>query len=198
MRLFCHERLIHNVKRMIENDTAHIRRHENFNHIYLYFIFVFLSKASENVPTGQLKLFALDFCVVVVLLPDVRVQHSQLVIHPKMSTILPTLFSYWLIPSLSVSFLILERCVLSFWYYCSSLLSVSQRQPGPHEVVFYSETEDSPGVMLWRYPEPRVLTFVRITPVPFNTTEDPEISTADLGDALQVKWVPISLDLIFF
>lgn len=40
--------------------------------------------------------------------------------------------------------------------------------------------------MLWRYPEPRVLTFVRITPVPFNTTEDPEISTADLGDALQV------------
>lgn len=53
-------------------------------------------------------------------------------------------------------------------------------------MVFYSETEDSPGVMLWRYPEPRVLTFVRITPVPFNTTEDPEISTADLGDVLQV------------
>ncbi|XP_029308458.1 vacuolar protein sorting-associated protein 13B isoform X4 [Cottoperca gobio] len=63
--------------------------------------------------------------------------------------------------------------------------SGSQRLPGPHEVVFYSETEDSPGVMLWRYPEPRVLTFVRINPVPFNTTEDPEISTADLGDALQ-------------
>lgn len=41
--------------------------------------------------------------------------------------------------------------------------------------------------MLWRYPEPRVLTFVRITPVPFNTTEDPEISTADLGDVLQVE-----------
>lgn len=53
-------------------------------------------------------------------------------------------------------------------------------------MVFYSETDDSPGVMLWRYPEPRVLTFVRITPVPFNTTEDPEISTADLGDVLQV------------
>lgn len=52
--------------------------------------------------------------------------------------------------------------------------------------MFYSETEDSPGVMLWRYPEPRILTFVRITPVPFNTTEDPEISTADLGDVLQV------------
>ncbi|XP_035483199.2 vacuolar protein sorting-associated protein 13B-like isoform X12 [Scophthalmus maximus] len=64
--------------------------------------------------------------------------------------------------------------------------SASQRLPGPHEVVFYTETEDSPGVMLWRYPEPRVLTFVRITPVPFNTTEDPEISTADLGDVLQV------------
>uniref|UniRef100_A0A8C7Y913 Vacuolar protein sorting 13 homolog B n=1 Tax=Oryzias sinensis TaxID=183150 RepID=A0A8C7Y913_9TELE len=63
--------------------------------------------------------------------------------------------------------------------------------PGPHEVVFYSETEDSPGVMLWRYPEPRVLTFVRITPVPFNTTEDPEISTADLGDVLQI---PCSLE----
>ncbi|KAM9851512.1 intermembrane lipid transfer protein VPS13B [Aulostomus maculatus] len=69
--------------------------------------------------------------------------------------------------------------------------SASQRRPGPHEVVFYSETEDTPGVMLWRYPEPRVLTFVRITPVPFNTTEDPEISTADLGDALQV---PCSLE----
>uniref|UniRef100_A0A4W6EZE5 Vacuolar protein sorting 13 homolog B n=1 Tax=Lates calcarifer TaxID=8187 RepID=A0A4W6EZE5_LATCA len=69
--------------------------------------------------------------------------------------------------------------------------SASQKLPGPHEVVFYSETEDSPGVMLWRYPEPRVLTFVRITPVPFNTTEDPEISTADLGDVLQV---PCSLE----
>ncbi|XP_074538884.1 intermembrane lipid transfer protein VPS13B isoform X2 [Halichoeres trimaculatus] len=69
--------------------------------------------------------------------------------------------------------------------------SASQRLPGPHEVVFYTETEDSPGVMLWRYPEPRVLTFVRITPVPFNTTEDPEISTADLGDVLQV---PCSLE----
>ncbi|XP_029927475.1 vacuolar protein sorting-associated protein 13B isoform X3 [Myripristis murdjan] len=69
--------------------------------------------------------------------------------------------------------------------------SASQRLPGPYEVVFYSETEDSPGVMMWRYPEPRVLTFVRITPVPFNTTEDPEISTADLGDVLQV---PCSLE----
>ncbi|XP_045567568.1 vacuolar protein sorting-associated protein 13B [Salmo salar] len=45
--------------------------------------------------------------------------------------------------------------------------------------------------MLWRYPESRVLTFVRITPVPFNTTEDPEISTADLGDRLKV---PCSLE----
>nr|XP_061789029.1 intermembrane lipid transfer protein VPS13B-like [Nerophis lumbriciformis] len=69
--------------------------------------------------------------------------------------------------------------------------SAAQKWPGPHEVVFHSETEDSPGLMLWRYPEPRVLTFIRITPVPFNTTEDPEISTADLGDALQV---PCSLE----
>ncbi|XP_042565146.1 LOW QUALITY PROTEIN: vacuolar protein sorting-associated protein 13B [Clupea harengus] len=67
----------------------------------------------------------------------------------------------------------------------------SQKLPGAHEVVFYSETDDSPGVMMWRYPEPRVLTFVRITPVPFNTTEDPDISTADLGDVLQV---PCSLE----
>uniref|UniRef100_A0A4W5M414 VPS13-like middle region domain-containing protein n=1 Tax=Hucho hucho TaxID=62062 RepID=A0A4W5M414_9TELE len=66
-----------------------------------------------------------------------------------------------------------------------------QKLPGPYEVVFYNETDDSPGVMLWRYPESRVLTFVRITPVPFNTTEDPEISTADLGDRLQV---PCSLE----
>lgn len=65
----------------------------------------------------------------------------------------------------------------------------SQKLPGVHEVMFYNETEDSPGVMMWRYPEPRILTFVRITPVPFNTTEDPEISTADLGDVLQVRTV---------
>ncbi|KAM6215693.1 intermembrane lipid transfer protein VPS13B [Rhynchocyon petersi] len=63
--------------------------------------------------------------------------------------------------------------------------------PGIYEVLFYNETEDSPGMMLWRYPEPRVLTLVRITPVPFNTTEDPDISTADLGDVLQV---PCSLE----
>ncbi|XP_076004525.1 intermembrane lipid transfer protein VPS13B isoform X1 [Genypterus blacodes] len=69
--------------------------------------------------------------------------------------------------------------------------SASLRLPGPHEVVFYPETDDSPGLMMWRYPEPRVLTFVRITPVPFNTTEDPEISTADLGEVLQV---PCSLE----
>ena len=70
---------------------------------------------------------------------------------------------------------------------CAFLSSAaSQKLPGTYEVVFYNETDDSPGVMLWRYPEPRVLTFVRITPVPFNTTEDPDISTADLGDVLQV------------
>ncbi|XP_041104665.1 vacuolar protein sorting-associated protein 13B-like isoform X3 [Polyodon spathula] len=69
--------------------------------------------------------------------------------------------------------------------------SESQKLPGTYEVVFYNETEDNPGVMLWRYPEPRVLTFVRITPVPFNTTEDPDISTADLGDVIQV---PCSLE----
>uniref|UniRef100_A0A3Q3JG19 Vacuolar protein sorting 13 homolog B n=1 Tax=Monopterus albus TaxID=43700 RepID=A0A3Q3JG19_MONAL len=67
----------------------------------------------------------------------------------------------------------------------------TQRLPGPNEVVFCSETDDHPGAMLWRYPEPRVLTFVRITPVPFNTTEDPEISMADLGDVLQL---PCSLE----
>uniref|UniRef100_A0ACB8FE75 Vacuolar protein sorting-associated protein 13B n=1 Tax=Sphaerodactylus townsendi TaxID=933632 RepID=A0ACB8FE75_9SAUR len=61
----------------------------------------------------------------------------------------------------------------------------AQKLPNAYEVVFYNETEDNPGMMLWRYPEPRVLTLVRITPVPFNTTEDPDISTADLGDVLQ-------------
>ncbi|XP_072572926.1 intermembrane lipid transfer protein VPS13B isoform X4 [Paramormyrops kingsleyae] len=69
--------------------------------------------------------------------------------------------------------------------------SASRKLPGTHEVMFYNETDDSPGVMLWRYPEPRALTFVRITPVPFNTTEDPDISTADLGDVLKV---PCSLE----
>ncbi|KAG8441800.1 hypothetical protein GDO86_010832 [Hymenochirus boettgeri] len=67
----------------------------------------------------------------------------------------------------------------------------SHNLPNAYEVVFFNETEDSPGMMLWRYPEPRVLTLVRIAPVPFNTTEDPDISTADLGDVLQV---PCSLE----
>ncbi|XP_018414838.1 PREDICTED: vacuolar protein sorting-associated protein 13B isoform X3 [Nanorana parkeri] len=67
----------------------------------------------------------------------------------------------------------------------------AQKIPNAYEVVFYNETEDSPGMMLWKYPEPRVLTLVRITPVPFNTTEDPDISTADLGDVLQI---PCSLE----
>ncbi|XP_026561693.1 vacuolar protein sorting-associated protein 13B isoform X1 [Pseudonaja textilis] len=67
----------------------------------------------------------------------------------------------------------------------------TQKLPGAYEVVFCNETEDDPGMMLWRYPEPRVLTLVRITPVPFNTTEDPDISTADLGDVLQI---PCSLE----
>ncbi|XP_068789045.1 intermembrane lipid transfer protein VPS13B isoform X3 [Struthio camelus] len=67
----------------------------------------------------------------------------------------------------------------------------AQKLPAAYEVVFYNETEDSPGMMLWRYPEPRVLTLVRINPVPFNTTEDPDISTADLGDVLQI---PCSLE----
>ncbi|XP_062426458.1 intermembrane lipid transfer protein VPS13B isoform X8 [Rhea pennata] len=70
-------------------------------------------------------------------------------------------------------------------------LTEAQKLPGAYEVVFYNETEDSPGMMLWRYPEPRVLTLVRINPVPFNTTEDPDISTADLGDVLQI---PCSLE----
>uniref|UniRef100_A0A9J8BQX9 Vacuolar protein sorting 13 homolog B n=1 Tax=Cyprinus carpio carpio TaxID=630221 RepID=A0A9J8BQX9_CYPCA len=69
--------------------------------------------------------------------------------------------------------------------------SACQKLPSPHEVVFWRETDESPGVMLWRYPEPRVITFLRITPVPFNTTDDPDISTADLGDVLQV---PCSLE----
>ncbi|XP_073406560.1 intermembrane lipid transfer protein VPS13B isoform X3 [Dendrobates tinctorius] len=67
----------------------------------------------------------------------------------------------------------------------------AQKIPNAFEVVFYNETEDNPGMMLWKYPEPRVLTLVRITPVPFNTTEDPDISTADLGDVLQI---PCSLE----
>ncbi|XP_038664545.1 vacuolar protein sorting-associated protein 13B-like isoform X2 [Scyliorhinus canicula] len=61
-----------------------------------------------------------------------------------------------------------------------------QKMPNVFEVVFHNETEERPGMMMWRYPEPRVLTLVRINPVPFNTTEDPDISTADLGDVLQV------------
>ncbi|XP_043921582.1 vacuolar protein sorting-associated protein 13B [Protopterus annectens] len=67
----------------------------------------------------------------------------------------------------------------------------TEKVPGAYEVFFYNETDDGPGMMVWRYPEPRVLTLVRINPVPFNTTEDPDISTADLGDVLEV---PCSLE----
>uniref|UniRef100_A0A4W3GSR1 Vacuolar protein sorting 13 homolog B n=1 Tax=Callorhinchus milii TaxID=7868 RepID=A0A4W3GSR1_CALMI len=66
-----------------------------------------------------------------------------------------------------------------------------EKLPNPYEVVFYNETDERPGMMMWRYPEPRALSLVRINPVPFNTTEDPDISTADLGDVLQV---PCSLE----
>lgn len=90
--------------------------------------------------------------------------------------------------------------LFSCWFTLLSLGSHSsvdsQKLPGVHEVMFYNETEDSPGVMMWRYPEPRILTFVRITPVPFNTTEDPEISTADLGDVLQVSIVASASDAL--
>ncbi|XP_078254173.1 intermembrane lipid transfer protein VPS13B isoform X1 [Rhinoraja longicauda] len=67
----------------------------------------------------------------------------------------------------------------------------AQKLPNVFEVVFYNETDEHPGMMMWRYAEPRALTLVRINPVPFNTTEDPDISTADLGDVLQV---PCSLE----
>lgn len=115
-----------------------------------------------------------------------RVLHKKLqptvnslgIFHPA---IIPFFASFWLSS--------LPRFLTPFMMALLNppFLSASRKLPGPHEVVFYSETEDSPGVMLWRYPEPRVLTFVRITPVPFNTTEDPEISTADLSDVLQVE-----------
>lgn len=52
--------------------------------------------------------------------------------------------------------------------------------PGVYEVLFYNETEDSPGMMLWRYPEPRVLPLYSITPVPFNTTEDQTLAQQTL------------------
>ncbi|XP_069778608.1 intermembrane lipid transfer protein VPS13B-like isoform X4 [Narcine bancroftii] len=67
----------------------------------------------------------------------------------------------------------------------------AQKLPNVFEVVFFNETDERPGMMMWRYPEPRALTLVRINPVPFNTTEDPDISTADLGDVLQI---PCSLE----
>lgn len=115
-------------------------------------------------------------------------------------------FSCYLQPrafSLPINHIISPAFSCSNEIVVSSVFAASQRLPGPHEVVFYSETEDSPGVMLWRYPEPRVLTFVRITPVPFNTTEDPEISTADLGDVLQVDTyciygLDMNVNVLFF
>ncbi|TRY83307.1 hypothetical protein DNTS_006035 [Danionella cerebrum] len=66
-----------------------------------------------------------------------------------------------------------------------------ERIPVAQELVFWAESEDSPGVMLWRYTQSRIITHLRITPVPFNTCDDLEITTADLGDMLQV---PCSLE----
>ncbi|KAA0702554.1 Vacuolar protein sorting-associated protein 13B [Triplophysa tibetana] len=59
--------------------------------------------------------------------------------------------------------------------------SAGQKLPSAHEVVFWKETEDSPGVMLWRYPEPRIITFLRITPVP---------CSLEYWDELQRVFVP--------
>lgn len=86
--------------------------------------------------------------------------------------------------------------ISNYSFFFSNLIE-AQKLPNAYEVVFYNETEDNPGMMLWRYPEPRVLTLVRINPVPFNTTEDPDISTADLGDVLQVGNIFLKLKSVF-
>uniref|UniRef100_A0A2R5L9N5 Putative vacuolar protein-sorting protein n=1 Tax=Ornithodoros turicata TaxID=34597 RepID=A0A2R5L9N5_9ACAR len=50
--------------------------------------------------------------------------------------------------------------------------------PNPNEIVFCRPSEGNPGMMTWRYLEPRVLTRVDVYPVPFSTSQGDGISAA--------------------
>lgn len=50
--------------------------------------------------------------------------------------------------------------------------------PNPNEIVFCRPSDGDPGMMTWRYPEPRVLTRVDVYPVPFSTSRGDEVAGA--------------------
>nr|XP_002741992.1 PREDICTED: vacuolar protein sorting-associated protein 13B-like [Saccoglossus kowalevskii] len=63
-------------------------------------------------------------------------------------------------------------------------------QPKPNEIVFCSYSPDSLGTMTWCYKEPRVLTYVAVTPVPFTTSVGSDLSNSSHVD----KQIPCTME----
>ncbi|CAH1247692.1 VPS13B [Branchiostoma lanceolatum] len=61
-----------------------------------------------------------------------------------------------------------------------------ERLPSPGQIVFTKERRGQPGTMAWCYHKPRVLTYVHVTPVPFHTMDDPDISFTELEEFVEV------------
>ncbi|KAI8506006.1 Vacuolar protein sorting-associated protein 13B [Branchiostoma belcheri] len=58
--------------------------------------------------------------------------------------------------------------------------------PSPGQIVFTKERGGQPGTMAWCYHKPRVLTYIHVTPVPFHTMDDPDISFTELEEFVEV------------
>ncbi|XP_074656098.1 intermembrane lipid transfer protein VPS13B-like [Tubulanus polymorphus] len=52
-------------------------------------------------------------------------------------------------------------------------------QPNPCEVVFCQNSERGTSLMTWCYPDPRMLTYVHVTPVPFNIDPDEDLGLTE-------------------
>ncbi|XP_035658997.1 vacuolar protein sorting-associated protein 13B-like isoform X1 [Branchiostoma floridae] len=61
-----------------------------------------------------------------------------------------------------------------------------KRLPNPGQIVFTKERGGKPGTMAWCYHKPRVLTYIHVTPVPFHTMDDPDISFTELEEFVEV------------
>ncbi|KAF8790004.1 Vacuolar protein sorting-associated protein 13B like protein [Argiope bruennichi] len=48
----------------------------------------------------------------------------------------------------------------------------NEYQPKPHEIVFNRSSANEPASMTWCYPEPRALTKIEVSPVPFKSGEE--------------------------
>lgn len=47
----------------------------------------------------------------------------------------------------------------------------SDCQPKAHEILFGRASANKPASMTWRYPEPRAITKIEVSPVPFQNSD---------------------------